>query len=209
MGIDDTLKHFITVFAIVDPIGAVIFFMAFTANLSPAERRKTAFVAPMTMAITLGVAVLAGEKVLWFFGISIHSFKVGGGTLLLLTSIAMLWGHSPWVRSTHDERKESEEMQNVAVVPLGIPLLAGPGAITTVVIGAQEAKNAASVGVLMGVILAVAVITLLLFLQADRISKLLGKTGTNIFTRLLGLILASVSVEIIAKGIKGLFPLLG
>lgn len=196
-------------FAIVDPIGAVIFFTGLTANLNEAQRRNTAYTAPMAMAATLVVAQMTGQSILWYLGISIHSFKVGGGLLLLLTAIAMMSGRSPWVRSTAEEQKESQGMHNVAVVPLGIPLLAGPGAITTVIISAHEAKTAVATMVLIGIILAVSAITLVLFLSAGKISGLLGKTGTNIFTRLLGLVLSAISVEIISGGIKGLFPILG
>ncbi|MBI5177758.1 MAG: NAAT family transporter [Nitrospinae bacterium] len=205
----EIIKRLIALFAIVDPVGAVIFFLALTKTQTAAERARTAAVAPAAMAGILAVAALGGEQVLWFFGISIHSFKVGGGLLILFTAIAMLWGYAPWVRRTAEEDRESREREDVAVVPLGIPLLAGPGAVTAVIIAAQENPGVAGLSVEIGIIFAVALITFAIFHVADLVAEALGTIGMNIFTRLLGLLLAAISVEIIATGLKGLFPVLG
>lgn len=202
----EIIKQFMEIFAIVDPIGAAIFFIAYTRQLDDAARRRTAFVASFSMGVALIVAALFGERLLWFLGISLYSFMVGGGILLLLTAIAMLRAHSPMFRHTPEEMREAEESESVGVVPLAIPLLAGPGAITAVIIAAHSAPSTAEYGMLLVTIVTVALITLATFLGARTLAGLLGKTGVNIFTRLLGLFLAAVAVEIIADGIKGLFP---
>ncbi len=201
----DITKLFVELFAVVDPIGAVFFFVLFTQNLSKDEKRRTAYAAPAAMAAVLLLAALFGERLLWLFGISIHSFMVGGGLLILLTGIAMMGAYAPLLKSTPAEEREAEEAQNVAVVPLAVPLMAGPGAITAVILAAHSSAGALAFGVLIGVVAAVAGITLLLFLTADRTAGLLGRTGMNIFTRLLGLVLTAYAVETIAAGIKGLF----
>ncbi len=199
------VKQFVAIFAVIDPVGAVFFFIMFTRNLPPREKARTVYVAPAAMALTLMLAFFWGENLLWLFGISIYSFMAGGGILILLTAIAMMGAYAPLLKSTAAEEREAEESQNVAVVPLAVPLLAGPGAITTVIIAHNAAQSLAAGTMMVAIIAVIAVITLLLFMQADRIAALLGRTGMNIFTRLLGLILTSYAVEIIAAGIKGLF----
>ncbi|MBI5637085.1 MAG: NAAT family transporter [Nitrospinae bacterium] len=200
------VKLFVELFAVIDPVGAVFFFVMFTRNLSPREKSRTAYMAPAAMALTLILAFFFGERLLWLFGISIYAFMAGGGILILLTAIAMMGAYAPLLKSTAAEEREAEESQNVAVVPLAVPLLAGPGAITAVIIARHAAQGWAEAGILVAIITGIAVITLLLFTGAERIATLLGRTGMNIFTRLLGLVLTSYAVEIIAAGIKGLFP---
>lgn len=206
MELTDFVKQFVAIFAVIDPVGAVFFFIMFTRNLPPREKIRTAYTAPVAMGATLILAFFFGERLLWLFGISIYAFMAGGGILILLTAIAMMGAYAPLLKSTAAEEREAEESQSVAVVPLAVPLLAGPGAITTVIIAHHAAQGWAAAGTMVGVIISIAVITLLLFLGAERIASLLGRTGINIFTRLLGLILTSYAVEIIAAGIKGLFP---
>jgi multiple antibiotic resistance protein len=202
------IKEFISLFAIIDPIGALVFFNGLAGNRPAPERSKTARVAASTMGITLLAAIFLGDNLLWFFGISIHSFRVAGGALIFLTGIAMLGGYGPVIRQTPREQDETNDRSSIAIVPLGIPLLAGPGAITTAVITAQTAKTAPHLALLSVIVLLISVMTFFIFLSSDKISGLLGKTGMNIFTRLLGLLLSAISVEFIAAGLKGLFPVL-
>ncbi len=202
------IKVFISLFAIIDPIGAIVFFNGLAGHRPYPERMKTAGVAASTMGITLLAAIFLGDNLLWFFGISIHSFRVAGGALIFLTGIAMLGGYGPVIRQTPREQDETADGSSVAIVPLGIPLLAGPGAITTAVISAQTAKTAPTLALLSGIVILISVMTFFIFLSSDKISGLLGKTGMNIFTRLLGLLLSAISVEFIAAGLKGLFPVL-
>ena len=199
------VKQFVAVFAVIDPVGAVFFFIMFTRNLPPREKARTVYVAPAAMALTLMLAFFFGENLIGLFEISIYSFMAGGGILILLTAIAMMGAYAPLLKSTAVEEREAEESQNVAVVPLAVPLLAGPGAITTVIILHNAAPGWAESLIMLSIIAGIAAVTLVLFMQADRIAGLLGRTGMNIFTRLLGLILTSYAVEIIAAGIKGLF----
>lgn len=199
------VKQFVAIFAVIDPVGAVFFFIMFTRNLPAREKARTVYMAPAAMAATLMLAFFFGEGLLWVFGISIYSFMAGGGILILLTAVAMMGAYAPLLKSTAAEEREAEESQNVAVVPLAVPLLAGPGAITTVIIAHNAAQGWTATIMMVAIIAGIAGITMLLFMQAERIGALLGRTGMNIFTRLLGLILTSYAVEIIATGIKGLF----
>jgi multiple antibiotic resistance protein len=154
----------------------------------------------------LAAAALVGTQILRFFGISIPSFLVGGGILLLLLAISMLQARETGMRQTPDEAEEAAERDAVGVVPLGIPLLAGPGAISTMIIATHQ-----SPGVLHHVLLLIpaaitAISVWLTFKTAGWISHRLGRTGINIITRVMGLIIAAIGVEYIYRGIIELFP---
>ena len=202
------IKEFVSLFAIIDPIGAVVFFIGLAGNRPAGEQAKTARVAVLTMGTTLVASIFLGDYLLWFLGISIHSFRVAGGVLIFLTGIAMLGGYGPSIRQTPSEQDETTDRSAVAIVPLGIPLLAGPGAITTAVITAQSAKTPQGLLLLSLIVLVISLITFFIFVSADKISRIMGRTGMNIFSRLLGLLLSAISVEFIAAGLRGLFPAL-
>ena len=157
----------------------------------------------------LVAVALTGDALLHVMGTSLASFRVGGGIVLLLMALAMLRAQSDMVRTTPAEEAEAEDKQSIAVVPLAIPLLAGPGAISTVIIQMQRSDTRYH-GLL--VILAIALVCLFLWLvlrMAATIGRLLGQTGLNIINRIFGLILAAIAVEIMANGLKQLFPALG
>ena len=141
-----------------------------------------------------------------FFGISIHSFRVGSGILLLLIAISMLHARVSPVSQTKAEAEESKERESIAVVPLAIPLLAGPGAISTVIIDAHKATGIAHYTIIATEIMLLSFILWIVLRLAPLISKHISATGINIFTRIMGLILAAIAVEFIANGLKGLFP---
>jgi MarC family membrane protein len=199
-------KIFISLFAILDPIGIIPIIIAFTIGMTAQNRARTGQIASFTVCSILLAALLVGEALLHFFGISIHSFRTAGGILLLLMSIDMLMGERPVpVIDTPD----GDATPSVAVVPLSTPLLAGPGAISTVILDAHKGSGIVHYSLMALVIVALSLTVWLTFLVAPRISQRLGKTGINIFTRLMGLILASIAVEFIAGGLRGLFPALG
>ncbi len=193
--------------AILNPLGAIPIFLGLTLDQSPSQRKQTARLAAMAVATVLIVSVWAGGSILDFFGVRIASFRVGGGILILLMAISMLTARTSGAKHTAEEAEEAELKDSVGVVPIGVPLLAGPGAISLVIVDAQAA---ASTGRLMlsGIILLVATITWFTLLLANPIGKVLGTTGINIFTRLMGLLLAAVAVEYIAVGLQELFPAL-
>jgi multiple antibiotic resistance protein len=202
---NEYLQIVIALIVIIDPLGAIPIFIGLTAGQTDVQRRRTARVASFSVAIILIVACFIGEWILKLFGISIASFRIGGGILLLLMSIAMMNAKISPAKRTDSEEEEAHGKENVAVVPLAIPLLAGPGAISLAIIYADKIKGAANTGFLiLSCIVAAALMWGALRLSLP-ISKLLGQTGINIATRIMGLILAAISIEFIASGYKILF----
>ncbi len=207
----DLLKPLVALLAIVNPIGAVPFFIHFTQTFGREERQRTIRVASFSAFVVIAVSALAGIRVIEFFGISIASFQVGGGLLLLISSMAML-NAQPAESKPSDLNEGNEKIgsgASIAVVPLTIPLLTGPATISTMVIYAQRTRHWWEMAVLVGYGVVVALATYAAFSASGRIAKLLGRTGINIMTRLMGLILAALAVEIMADGLVTLFPVLG
>ena len=202
------IKIFIGLLAIVNPFGAIPIFISITADENSSQRRKTINLMAIGVTIILLVALFFGELLLQFFGITIDSFRVGGGILILLMAIAMLHAKTSQIRQTDEEANESIDKESVAIVPLAMPLLAGPGAISTVILAAHKASGVAHYSIVaLGIILLSLVIWGVLRLS-PWIAGRIGATGINIFTRIMGLILAAIAVEFIANGVKGLFPVL-
>ncbi len=200
------LKTAIALFAIVNPIGIVPIFITATANWSDIERKKTSKTVSLTVFIVLVTSTILGDKLLDFFGISIPSFQVGGGILLILMAINMMHGKQGAARQTTKEAQTLADRKVIAIVPLSIPLLAGPGAISSMIIAAQQHPSFVSH---LSLILPVALVSLLVWLclsLSGAIAKQLGAIGINVVTRLMGLILAAMAVEFVAHGLLGLFP---
>jgi multiple antibiotic resistance protein len=198
----------IALFAIVNPIGSVPIFISATDGWEQKQKMRTANVVALTVFLVLGASALFGEGILDFFSISIPSFQVGGGILILLIAINMLHAKQSHSKQTPEEAKTMEERDVIAIVPLSIPLLAGPGAISSMIIAAQDS---ATVGAQLSLLMPILVVALLVWLSLRLSSYIAGKLGTigiNIVTRLMGLILAAMAVEFIAHGLSGLFPAL-
>ena len=201
-------KIFISLFAILDPIGIIPVIILFTAGLTAAKRAHVARLASMTVCAILLVALLIGQPMLAFFGISINSFRVAGGILLMLMAIRMLNGNL-YTSATTKSDEEMEAPSALTIVPLSTPLLAGPGSISAVIMEAHKATGIEHY-LIMGVeIILLSVTVWLTFLAAPWVERRLGKIGIDVFSRLMGLILAAISVEFIASGARGLFPALG
>ena len=204
----DIYKPLIALLAIVNPIGAVPFFIHFTQSLSPLQRRRTARVAAFSAFVVIAVSAVAGLRIIDFFGISLASFEVGGGTLLLISSLQML-NAKPAESGAETVQEGNDKLDagaSIAVVPLTIPLLTGPATISTVVIYAEKTRHWWEHAVLVGYGVVVGLAVWLVFSASDRISRVLGKTGINVMTRLMGLILAAIAVEVMADGLTKLFP---
>jgi multiple antibiotic resistance protein len=200
------LKVTIALFAIVNPIGSIPIFISATEGWSRQERAKTAKTVALTVFIVLAVSAFLGDKILDFFGITIPSFQVGGGILLMLIAISMMHGKQSGTRQTPEEAQTMAERNVIAIVPLSIPLLAGPGAISSMIIAAQQTSSFTGHLSLVAPIFIIAVIIWLVLRLAVGISHKLGTIGINIVTRLMGLILAAMAVEFVAHGLIGLFP---
>jgi multiple antibiotic resistance protein len=202
------LKPLITLLAIVNPLAIVPFFIHYTLGLSPRQRRRTVAISALTAFAVIAVCALAGLQILAFFGISLASFQVGGGMLLLMSALSMLNAQPAEAKATRDEMDDAASRTSIAVVPLTIPLLTGPATMSTVVIYADQAKTFWQHAALVGYGVVIAVATALCFTLAEPISRVLGKTGINVMTRLMGLILAALAVEVMASGLIRLFPAL-
>ena len=199
-------KFFAGLLSIVNPIGSIPVFINLTANQSPSQRHQTGLLAALSVVLVLGVVLVAGQPLLAFFGITVSSFRVGGGILILLMSISMMNAKLSPVKQTEEEAQDAAEKDSVAVVPLGIPLLAGPGAISTVIVYAHSASSLSHYVFLAVEILGVAGAVWLCFRLAPFIASRLGRTGINVVTRIMGLIMAAIGIEFIANGLKQIFP---
>lgn len=199
------LKIGVALFAIVNPIGGLTVFVTSTEGWHDSDRLRIARTIAITVFTVLTLAVFVGDTLLGFFGIGIPSFQVGGGILLLLMAVSMLQARHGFVRQNPEEEAVAQQ-EGMAVVPLSVPLLAGPGAISSMIIAAEQS------GSLWGhvlLVIPVAAVTLLvwgIFSLATPIAQRLGTIGINIVTRLMGLILAAMAVEFIARGLGALFP---
>lgn len=207
MDLLELVKAALALFAIVDPVGAIPIFLMATQGYTLAQSRSSARVAALTVLGVLALIVFVGEPLLAFFGIRLAAFSVAGGLLLLLLALSMVQAHVSPQRQTQEEALEAEEKDAVGVVPLGVPLLAGPGAITHVIVAAGAAQgDVMQQGLLLIPVALVALSVWLAFRAAPMIARRLGKTGIHVVTRLMGLIIAAISIEMIASGLGQLFP---
>ncbi|KWI73663.1 MarC family protein [Burkholderia ubonensis] len=204
----DLLKSFISLLALINPVGAVPFFLSLTAQQTDDERRRTIRIASVSVFCVITVTTLLGQQIIDFFGISVGSLEVGGGIIMLLMAISMLNAQAGNTRSTPEERHEAEQKDNIAVVQLAIPLLTGPGSISTVIIYAANSRHWYD---RVGLVAIGAVLACLCFFAmrlAEPIANWIGRTGINIATRLMGLMLSALAVEFIVNGLRALLPAL-
>ncbi len=203
------VKIFVAMIVIVNPLGIMPVFVAMTAQTSQEERKKIARIASISVFIVLLISAVLGERVLEMFGISIASFKVGGAILVMTAALSMMQAMPTRDKQTPEEAKEAEDKASIAVVPLAIPLLAGPGAMSTIIIYASEKKTILHIGAVCLVVLAIAIATWLALRIATKVGSRMSKTTVNVATRIMGLLLAALAVEIFAGGIVELIPALG
>jgi multiple antibiotic resistance protein len=194
-----------TLTAVLDPFLAVPIFLTVTASRSAIERARLVQVVTVTVFLVLAGSALFGEQLLALIGASMPAFRVGGGLVLLLMALAMLNAQAGGVRQSEAEAKALQSGELSGVVPLAVPLLAGPGAISTTIIAAQ-AGGAAHLAAVLACILGVCVLTWVTLRLAAPIGAKLGTTGLNIATRLLGLLLAALAIQTMAEGLRQLFP---
>jgi len=202
-------RFFTALLVILDPFLAIPIFLSLTTGYSPAERARVARIAVTTVAAVLIVSALVGETLLRWMGTSLPSFRVGGGIVLFLMALAMLQARDDPVRTSPRESMPSAERATVAVVPLGIPLLAGPGAISNVIIAMDRSRAPYHRPLLILCMLLVCAVLWVALRLAEPIGRRLGDMGLHVINRLFGLILVAIAVEIAANGLRQLFPSLG
>jgi multiple antibiotic resistance protein len=195
---------FVTLFVIIDPVGMTPLFVALTHGVEARRRRVIALRACVTAALILIVFAAFGEAVLGFIGISMPAFRIAGGILLFLTALDMLFERRTKRRKSQaDEAEEDEHSEDPSIFPLAIPLLAGPGAIATMILLAGENPGAEGLALVIGVMLAVIGVALAFFMGAGLLERALGRTGINVTTRLLGMLLAALAVQFVLDGLRG------
>jgi multiple antibiotic resistance protein len=200
------LVAFSAIFFVVDPLAVVPVFLAITRNESSAHKRATAGRAAITAGITLTVFAAAGQLIFRFFGITLGAFKIAGGVLLFMVALDMMQARPSRTRSTPEEEQEGIEKADVAIIPLAIPLLSGPGSIATVMVLMSRHPG---VAYMVPVYLSIALTTLLTWLMlrgAEWMERRLSKTFLNVVTRVMGLILAAIAVEFVINGVKDVLP---
>ena len=200
------LKSFISLLALINPVGAIPFFLSLTTDMSSSEKAGTIRIASISVFCVIAVTALLGQQIIAFFGISVGSLEVGGGIIMLLMAINMLNAQVGNTRSTPEERHEAEMKNSIAVVPLAIPLLTGPGSISTVIVYSASVVHWYD---RLGLVVIGAILAGLCFgalMLAEPIARWVGRTGINIGTRLMGLMLSALAVEFIVNGLKALLP---
>lgn len=196
----------VSLIAVVNPLGALPVFLSTADKNNPDADMRTIKRASISVALVLLISAWSGEALLGFFGITIDAFRVGGGLLILLMGITMLHGQQSSVTHCPDEDEATDCKDDVSVVPLAIPLMAGPGAISLVILDAHKINTWQGEMLLALAILSVAAIVWLVLLVAEKMQDKLGVIGLNIVTRLMGLLLAAIGVQFISDGIKQLLP---
>ncbi len=193
-----------SIFAIVDPVGVIPFFSVLTEDMTAEQKRQVISKSCIVATAILGVFAVFGQWIFDAFGFSIPAFEIAGGVLLFAVAFEMMHGERPRTKMTESERTETLEREDVGVIPLGIPLLAGPGAITTVMIYmTHPVPDPMDKMFIFAGILAAVLTTFFLMHYADRIFKRIGRTGTKVVGRIMGLLLAAIAVQFIINGIVG------
>jgi multiple antibiotic resistance protein len=199
-------KVFVGMMAIVNPMGAVPIFMSLTAGRTAANQRNTAIVSTFSSAIVMVIALFAGVQILGAFGIGIPAFRVAGGILIFSMSLSMLHAKPSNASHTAEEHEEAKQKDSVAVVPLAIPLLAGPGTMSTVIVYGHSYTTFTDHLLIAAACVSVCVVVLACFLLAPRINRMMGRTGMNLLSRIMGLLLMAISIEFVTRGLLAIFP---
>ena len=196
----------VSLFAIVNPVGTIPTFVALTAGYTAKERRHV-----ITKAILVGAGVLllfglAGERIFSMFSITIPAFRIAGGILIFKVAFDMLHGERPRSDSNDQEITDALERESIGITPLGVPLLTGPGAITTVMIFIASYDAAGDRAMIYGAVMLVFAASFLLLFAAERLFQFMGRSGLMVFTRIMGLILAAVAVQFVINGVTAVLP---
>lgn len=204
MGLEFAVTAIASIFAIVNPIGNIPVYVAITEGYTPEQKRRVRNKVCIVAASVLIIFALAGNYIFQLYGITIPAFKIAGGILLISIAYGMVRGQLSRTKMTQDEHDEAKEKEEVGVVPLGVPLFVGPGAITTTMIYVTYASNGSDptfdlASVFLAIFITVGVVYLLL-LYADPIFSRMGKSGAAAFTRIMGILLAAIAVEFILSG---------
>jgi len=193
---------FITVFAIINPLSNVAFFVALTDGFTSLEKRRVARHALVVATVVLFLAAFIGRGVFSLYGLTVPAFRIAGGILVFKIGFDMVQGQRPKSKRTDEERQEALERDEVGAVPLGVPMHAGPGAISTVMILVSDGPSAPQWGIILASVVVTMAVSYALLMNADRIFARLGRLGAMTFGRVMGLIITAVGVRVILLGLE-------
>lgn len=207
---DLVVNSFILLIVVIDPIGVAPLFAAITHGCTPAQQRSMAIRGVCVAAVILVGFTLAGNALLRYLGVGMPAFGIAGGILLFLLAVEMVFARQSGLRTaTRAEQAEAEHKQDISVFPLAIPMIAGPGSMTTLLLLVGDRGWSYHVFVVIAVLGVVLGLTLLMLLAAARVNALLGETGANVITRVLGVVLAALAVQYVIDGLRQVFSLPG
>jgi MarC family membrane protein len=200
------LKFAAALFAVTNPFGNVAIFLSVTADRDEAARMQIALATAAAVLVTLLVAAGLGQQILALFGISVGSFRIAGGLIILLIGLSMLHAQPSAVHHSAQEEADGKSKDSPAIFPLAIPVIAGPGSMATVILYTQQAQGVVGYASIGLVIVLMCGLILVVLRAGDRMAKFLGVTGVKVLTRLMGMILAAIAIEMMAGGLSELFP---
>ncbi|MCO5143362.1 MAG: MarC family protein [Oligoflexia bacterium] len=201
----DFVLFFSTLLAVVDPIAIIGPFLSMTASESISTRKNTAYRASFISFVLMVLVMLFGQKILDTLGITLPAFQIAGGILLFMVSIDMIYAKPHRSQHTREETEEGIQKDDVAVFPLAIPLISGPGTIASILMLSKNTQGILSYSILLLAILLVSILTLVVLLFSNQIFKLIGSIGINTTSRIMGIVLSALSVQFILTGIKAVF----
>jgi multiple antibiotic resistance protein len=200
--LQSALIAFTSIFVLVDPIAAIPTFLVLTADSDAPRRRRMALVAAITCFIVLTVFAAIGTFIFSLFSITLPAFKIAGGIILGLIGLDMLQARRSPTKETAKETEEGLEKEDVGIIPLGVPMLAGPGSISTVMVLISQSQDWLRSSLVFTAIAVTCAISFVVLAAADRVRSYLGATGIGILTRMMGLLLTAIAVQFILNGLK-------
>lgn len=202
------LSTMTTIFLVVDPIAAVPVYLSMTAADPAEQKRRMAIRAAVVSGVILTAFAAAGNVIFRILGVSLGAFRIAGGALLFLLAIDMLRAQRSRQRTSPEEEAEGVGRDDISIFPLAIPMLAGPGAISTVMVLVSRAQKAWQLGIVLGAIALTTIASAWILCGALRVERRLGRTGMNVLQRVMGLILAATAVQFVVDGLTSVLPVL-
>lgn len=202
---NEYLRMMAGLMALIGPFSTVPLFLSFTDNI-PSQRQRVARVSSIAVVCILTLSVMVGAQILYLFNISIDSFRIAGGFLLIVIAFQMLEARTSRIKLTPEEDQEAVDSDSVAIVPLALPMVAGPGAISTMILFSEQSDEFIHKVVLVGLCTIASLIVWICFHLAPQVVKYLSQTTMNVSSRVMGLILAAMAVEFIVGGLRNMLP---
>lgn len=202
MGLEFALSAFVTLFLIIDPFANMPIFVGLLERFSPERRAATVRKAHVIALAVMLVFTLAGEAILDFFGVEVYALRIAGGILLFIIALEMLFARRTRTEHSEAEEEEARTLDRIAASPMAVPLMTGPGAITTGILLWHSAPTLGDQGLLLLAIVAVFAVSYALLARAEGLFRRLGVTGTAVVVRIMGLLLSAVAVQFVVQGVR-------